>query len=170
MPANSAGISLRRATADDLPFFRALYGSFRALEMALVPWTAEQKQFFLDDQFRLQHLHFTGFFARADFLTVTRSSPFAGPQDAGRLYLDRSAPCWRIIDIGLVPELRGEGIGTVLIEGVQASATAADAEGVALQVARDNPRARALYLRLGFVDDGAPEGFHQPMLWRPAQL
>lgn len=170
MPANSPGISFRRATADDLPFFRALYGSFRALEMALVPWTAEQKRFFLDDQFRLQHLHFTGFFARADFLTITRSSLFTGPRDIGRLYLDRSAPCWRIIDIGLVPELRGEGIGTVLIEEIQASATAAGAEGVALQVARDNPRARVLYLRLGFVDDGAPEGFHQPMLWRPAQL
>jgi ribosomal protein S18 acetylase RimI-like enzyme len=170
MPANSAGISFRRATADDLPFFRALYGSFRALEMALVPWTEEQKQFFLDDQFRLQHLHFTGLFARADFLALVRSSLFAGPCDAGRLYLDRSAPWWRIIDIGLVPELRGCGIGTALIEGIQSAAMAAGAGGVALQVARDNPRARALYLRLGFVDDGAPEGFHQPMQWRPAQL
>jgi ribosomal protein S18 acetylase RimI-like enzyme len=166
MLADSAGVSLRRATGDDLPFFRTLYGSFRALEMALVPWTAAQKRDFLDDQFRLQHLHFTAFFARADFLLVTRAPHLAGPRDAGRLYLDRSTRCWRIVDIGLVPELRGTGIGTALIEGIKASATAAGAGGVALQVACDNARARALYVRLGFVDDGAPESFHQPMLWR----
>jgi GNAT superfamily N-acetyltransferase len=161
MLADSAGVSLRRATSDDLPFFRTLYGSFRALEMTLAPWTAAQKQDFLDDQFRLQHLHFTRAFARADFLLLR-----AGPRDAGRLYLDRSAPFWRIIDIGLAHELRGAGIGTTLIEGIKASATTAGAQGVALQVSRDNPRAHALYLRLGFADDGALEGFHQPMLWR----
>jgi GNAT superfamily N-acetyltransferase len=161
-----AGIGVRRASAQDLAFFRNLYGSFRAAELAAAPWTTDQRRAFLDDQFRLQHLHFTRVFARADFLVVTKAVALAGPRDVGRLYLDRSERHWRIVDIGLTPEMRGTGIGTALFVGIKSAARADGAQGVALRVAQANPRARELYLRQGFADDGAPEGYHQPMLWR----
>ena len=128
----------------------------------MMPWTSEQKQAFADSQFALQHLHFTRHHAGADFWVVLRDG-----RPVGRLYLDRSAPSWRIVDIGLVPEMRGQGLGTALLEGIQAEAVAAGAEGVALTVLVENPRAHALYLRAGFVDEGEPS-LHQAMTWRPA--
>lgn len=162
-----SGISLRTARAEDLPFLRTLYAGFRALELAFAPWPAEQKQAFLYDQFRLQHLHFTRFFPAADFWLVEQRHPPTTPRPVGRLYLDRSAPMWRVVDIGFLPETRGKGLGSAMLEWIRAAAVTAGAEGVALQVAANNPLARALYLRVGFVDDGPHEGFHQPMVWRP---
>ena len=159
-------ISLRRAVATDLDFLRALYASFRALELAFAPWSAEQKQAFLDDQFRLQHLHFTRFFAEADFWLVERRQATTGRQPIGRLYLDRSGAVWRIVDIGFLPEARGRGLGSAMLGWIKDTAAASGAEGVVLQVAANNPLARALYLRAGFLDDGPAEGFHQPMAWR----
>ena len=42
------GIALRPAVAQDLAFLRRLYGSFRAEELAQVPWPARTKESFLD--------------------------------------------------------------------------------------------------------------------------
>jgi ribosomal protein S18 acetylase RimI-like enzyme len=156
------GVALRPARAGDLPFLRALFESFRAGELALVPWSAAQKAAFLDDQFRLQHLHFTRVHAGGDFWVLVQ-----GPARIGRLYLDRSGPNWRIVDIGLVSQARGHGLGSALIEWIKSAATQAGAEGVALAVAANNPRARALYLRRGFREKGGGVGSHLQMLWRP---
>lgn len=160
------GLSLRAARAEDLPFLSGLYARFRTWEMAQAPWPAEQKRAFLADQFRLQHLHFVRVYAAADFWILARGGGEAG-EPVGRLYLDRSGPVWRIVDIGLVPEARGKGTGGALIAWVGDQAVAAGAD-VTLQVALNNPRARALYLRLGFEDDGGPGGMHQPMIRRSA--
>jgi RimJ/RimL family protein N-acetyltransferase len=149
-----------------MPFLQGLHASFRALEMALVPWPPAQKQAFLDDQFRLQHAHFTRFYAAANFWIVMRAAPLARSRPVGRLYLDRSGPLWRIVEIGFMPDARGCGMGSAILDWIKASAVSAGARGVALSVATNNPRARALYLRAGFVDDGVGEGFHQPMIWR----
>lgn len=56
------------------------------------------------------------------------------------------------MDLALVADARGQGLGTALLQGLLADA---DAEGrtVVLHVARDNP-AQRLYLRLGFVVTG----------------
>jgi ribosomal protein S18 acetylase RimI-like enzyme len=70
-----------------------------------------------------------------------------------------------VVDIGFLPERRGRGVGRTLLEWAQQSARAAGAEGIDLQVTIDNPRARALYQRLGFRAEGEREGFHQRMVW-----
>lgn len=159
----AAELSLRAARQADLPFLYALYAGFRAAELALAPWTAAQKEVFLVDQFRLQHVHFTRFHPRAGFWVVER--PHAHP--VGRLYLDRSARFWRIVDIGLAPEARGQGLGSVLLTWVQHAAEAARAKGVDLHVAPTNPRAGALYARLGFRETQPDVTTHRRMEWRP---
>ncbi len=161
------GIALRPAETADLPFLLGLYVGFRAPELLFAPWSAAQKQAFVEDQFRLQHLHFTRHFAAADFWILVEARPPAAPRPIGRLYLDRSGPAWRIVDIGLLPEARGRGTGRALIEWVQAESAAAGAKAVALHVATNNPGARALYLRLGFATSGPIEAHHEPMEWRP---
>lgn len=160
----AAGLSLRAARQGDLPFLNALYADFRAAELALAPWTAAQKTAFLEDQFRLQHVHFTRFHPRADFWVVER--PHANP--VGRLYLDRSQRVWRIVDIGLAAGARGQGLGRVLLEWVQHTAAAVRATGVDLHVAHANPRAGALYARLGFREVESEAASHRRMEWRPA--
>ena len=66
--------------------------------------------------------------------------------------------------IHLVPEFRGLGIGTLLIEDLLAQAKSLD-KAVTLDVMHGNP-ARSLYERLGFERTGADlDKIH--MLWRP---
>ena len=158
-------LTLRPAEARDLPFLRDLYAGFRAAELALVPWPEAQKCAFVDDQFRLQHVHFTRWYATADFWVVMQAHPLSLPRPIGRLYLDRAPRAWRIVDIGLVAAARGQGLGSAMIGWIQASAAAAGAS-LALEVAANNPRAHALYRRLGFRDAGQRSATHQPMAWR----
>mgnify|MGYP005987396403 CR=1 FL=1 len=156
------GISLRAAAREDLPLLAGLYAQLRMPELLFQPWSQAEKQGFVDDQFRLQHRHFVRRYARADFWLLLRNDT-----PIGRLYLDRSAAEWRIVDILLATNWRAQGIGTQLIAWVQQCATAAGARGVALTVAVDNRRAHALYTRLGFDAADGGDGIHQPMRWRP---
>ena len=55
-----------------------------------------------------------------------------------------------IYQLGVKPELRGRGIGEQLVQQLMLRAKASRLTHVALDVADNNPRARALYLRLGF--------------------
>jgi ribosomal protein S18 acetylase RimI-like enzyme len=164
-PLAAKGMSLRAAASGDLPFLRDLYAGFRAAKLALAPWPEAQKRAFVDDQFRLQHEHFTRHHPRADFWVVMQAPPLSLPRPIGRLYLDRSAKAWHIVDIGLLREMQGQGLGSAMLAWIQDSAAAAGAS-VSLQVALNNPRARALYLRQGFRETGPSSATHQPMAWR----
>ncbi|MBV9195928.1 MAG: GNAT family N-acetyltransferase [Solirubrobacterales bacterium] len=66
----------------------------------------------------------------------------------GRLWVDRSESPIHVIDIALLPEQRGRGIGTVLLEQLVGEARRAGKAG-RLRVLRTN-RALSLYRRLGF--------------------
>jgi GNAT superfamily N-acetyltransferase len=160
------GLTLRHAGETDRAFLQTLFASFRAEEMALLPWTQPQKDAFLAEQFRLQHHHFVSYFSGADFWIVERSHRAGENSPVGRFYLDRSTPLWRVIDIGFLPEARGRGFGSALLRRAQASAVEANAAGVDLHVLRTNPRAQMLYRGLGFQAEGEPEGYHQRMVWR----
>ncbi|WP_395787677.1 GNAT family N-acetyltransferase [Aquimonas sp.] len=166
-PLSERGFSLRTARDADLPWLRDLYASTRAEEMAPVPWPEATKRAFLDQQFKLQHHHFVGHFPHADFWLIVGAR---GP--IGRLYRDRallgdSRPADDlIVDICLLPEWRGLGMGSLLLEAAQASA-AVRQRGLRLHVQVHNPRAMALYRRLGFarVDAADATGSHIEMRW-----
>jgi RimJ/RimL family protein N-acetyltransferase len=162
-------ISLRPMTDADQPLLAALYGSFRAYEMARMTWTDLQKQAFVAEQFRLQHQHFTTHFPDCDFWIVERAPPgrLGGAADPiGRLYADRSRAVWRVVDLGLFPTARGCGVGGALLAWLQAGVRAAGAQGCDLHVMIANPRAQALYARLGFEVAGETGGYRH-MIWRP---
>lgn len=55
-----------------------------------------------------------------------------------------------IQNVGIVPDHRGRGLGTCLIERAFAGFRAAGLRGASLEVTADNPRAVRLYQRLGF--------------------
>jgi len=154
------GLGLRLAVEADLPFLRTLYRSFRAEEMAPVPWTQAAKDAFLDDQFRLQHQHFVTHFAGGDFFVVERETA-----PIGRLYLHRDDTGVLIVDIGFLPTARGQGLGQTLLEWTLRHAGQVGAPRVWLHVLSQNLTARRLYERLGFVvvgEDGAHLRMERP--------
>lgn len=134
----------RPETPADEDFLRRLYASTRSEEMALVPWTDAQKTAFLNQQFDLQRHHYRTHYPSADFWVIQRE----GGQLAGRWYVQRDGECFRLIEASLLPEYRGLGIGTHLLQTLQAQAAAAG-KPIQLHVIKNN-RAHNLYIRLGF--------------------
>ena len=159
------GVTLRPAAATDIPFLGRLYAETREAE--LPPWSPAEKDAFCASQFYLQHADYVRRFPDGDFWIVSQRLEGI-ERDVGRLSVERKSGAWRLIDIIVSAGARGQGLGAALVQWVQASAAAAGADAVVLSVLSDNPRARALYLRLGFADWGDGDGLCQPMRWCPA--
>ena len=67
------------------------------------------------------------------------------------------------VSIAVYPECRGLGLGSLLLGALIARARADGVRALSLSVALDNP-ARRLYVRSGFVDQGAADGGSQTMV------
>ena len=154
-----AGLSLRPQTGDDASFLQALYISVRWPELDPSGWSDEAKREFLTDQFRLQTRHYADAYHDAEFLIVERDG-----RAIGRLYLFRGQTHHRIVDISLLPDTSGRGLGTALLRAVQAEAAAVQ-KTVSIHVELFNP-ARRLYRRLGFMEVRA-DGPYLLMEWQP---
>jgi ribosomal protein S18 acetylase RimI-like enzyme len=137
------GLVLRDERPDDDPFLRALYASTRSDELAVTGWSPAQVDGFLRMQFDLQRAHYRTHFADARFLIVERDG-----RPIGRLYVSYTPADVRVLDIALVPDTRGNGVGRQLLEHVIDHADRVGAP-VTLHVAVGN-RAQRLYERLGF--------------------
>lgn len=139
-------VALRPASPEDDEFLARLYASTRAEELAPVPWTDEQKAEFLRAQFDAQSLAYRENYPGARFWVVERDG-----EPIGRLYLWRNeaASDLRIMDIALLPDHCGRGVGSSLLADVLAEADR-DGMTVSLHVEEWNP-AVALYRRLGFT-------------------
>jgi ribosomal protein S18 acetylase RimI-like enzyme len=136
-------VSLRPSTAEDLPFLRRVYLSMRQEQLAGTRWPPEQIDEFLGMQFEAQHSHY-----RDNYRDTSWDVILADGEPAGRLYVARWPEQVRIVDIVLLPEFRGLGIGSTLIRQLFEEAEATG-RPVRMHVELNN-RARALYERLGF--------------------
>jgi ribosomal protein S18 acetylase RimI-like enzyme len=121
-----------------------VYASTRVEELALVDWDDAQKETFLRAQFDAQDAWYREAYAKASFDVI-----LVHGEPAGRLYLHRGPSEIRIMDIALLPEYRGGGVGTSLLEELAAEADAAG-KRLTIHVERMNPALR-LYERLGFA-------------------
>lgn len=139
------GYALRPEAEDDVPFLMHLYGTTRAEEVAqMTMWTAEQQWAFIAQQFEAQRHHYRTFQPDCAFDIIEHRG-----QPVGRLYLQTRQTQLHITDIALLPEYRGQGLGTALLQWIMARGTAAGL-GVGIFVEKFNP-ALALYQRLGFT-------------------
>ena len=86
---------------------------------------------------------------------------------AGRLWVERNDEHINVLDIGLMPWTRDQGIGSYVIDRVKAEATAAGKPIVSV-VQRANPGSLRWQLRMGFHITSENE-FHHFMEWRPEQ-
>ena len=152
------GLALRPISGADEPLLRQIYASTREEELRQTDWPPEQKAAFLRQQFDAQHQWYQTHFAEGSFDVILENG-----QPVGRLYVYRQPHDLNVIDIALLPEHRGRGLGTFLMRQLLAEATRAE-QRVSLHVEFFN-RARTLYDRLGFQPVG-DSGVHVEMHWQ----
>jgi ribosomal protein S18 acetylase RimI-like enzyme len=139
----AAELTLREATVDDEPFLFRVYADSRREELAHVPWTDEQRHAFLASQFAAQYRYY-----RENYDGATYQIVLADGQPVGRLFVARWPDEIRVVDIALLTEYRGAGVGTRVMREL---CDEADAIGtpIGIHVEKQNA-ARRLYTRLGF--------------------
>lgn len=134
---------LRPVEPGDREFLYRVYASTRTEELAVMPWDEAEKDTFLRAQFDAQDQWYR------EHYTATYEVILVDGEPAGRLYLHRGDTEIRIVDIALLPEYRGDGVGTSLLSDLLAEADGAG-KRVTIHVERFNPAVR-LYQRLGFA-------------------
>ena len=142
---------LRPATADDEPFLLKLYGTTREDEMNAANFPLEQREQFVQMQFTAQKTHYETFFPNSIHRIITTEE-----KPIGREYVFRSEFEILLLDLLLLPEFCGFGIGTTLLEKLFDESRNAKIP-VRLHAVKENNRALNLYQRLGFYpiqDDG----------------
>ena len=139
----SLSLSLRPITPEDESFLAALYASTREQELAQTNWSDEQKAMFCRMQFNAQTTDYQRNYPDASFDVIERNG-----LAAGRLLVLRTDEKIHVIDIALLPEHRGAGIGTKFLKELQEEAKAAG-KPLSIHVEQFNP-ARRLYERMGF--------------------
>lgn len=155
-------LSLTPVSDVHMPFLLQVYASMREEEMRLTGWHERQVADFLNMQFNLQHQHYVKYYPNAQMDVI-----LVNGQPAGRLYVERTSKEIRIMDICLLPDFRGRGIGyhymrQLMDEGQEKSLI------VSLHVEKNNPSKR-FYDRLGFTiaEDRDVYWF---MEWQPIHL
>jgi ribosomal protein S18 acetylase RimI-like enzyme len=154
-------ISLRPVGESDDGFILSLYASTREQEMALVPWSPEQKDAFVRMQYAAQKRHY-----QAECPRAAHDIIYVDEIPVGRLYLDRRTDALHILDITLLPRHRGQGAGELVLRRVLEEARGAG-KPVTIYVESFNPSIR-LFERLGFQRDHE-QGIQWLMKWQPTR-
>lgn len=154
-----SSVTLRPAVPDDEAFLYKLYGGTRSEEMQAWGLEAAQQEMILRLQFTARRQHYEIAFPGADHQII-----LCDDRPAGRILVFRSEREIRLVDIALVSEHRGAGIGASLIRGLMLEAQSAS-KPLVLHVEKSN-RAARLYERLGFSTT-ADTGGHYRMEFVP---
>jgi ribosomal protein S18 acetylase RimI-like enzyme len=155
----ASALGLRPAGAADAPFLELLYRSTRP-ELEQLDATPEQIQALAAQQHEVLQAGAGAAFPNAMHFVVERTA-----ERVGALMVDFGPNEVRLIYLALVPALRGQGYGRQLVQGLQQAAARAQAP-LAVTVWRSNPRARAMYLALGFVVEEAQPAAER-LVWYP---
>ncbi len=150
-------IATRPVLPEDEPFLLEVYASTRAAELALTPWTAEQRFAFVQMQFAAQQVHYQRYYPEAVHEIILKNG-----KPIGRSYIDRRATEIRVLDLTLLPEYRGAGIGTQLFRALSAEAATAH-KTVSIHVEVFSPALR-FFERLGFAKK-EEDGIYCLMVW-----
>lgn len=153
-------ITLRSVTRADREILLAVYAASRIIELSMLPWNDSQKRIFVEHQYDAQ----TSYYAEK-YPAATHDVILSDGTAVGRLYVDRRTNEIAILDVAVLTEFRGQGIGTTVIKRLQAEA-AATGRAVGVFVEVFNP-SQKLFGELGFAvvaDDGMNRRFE----WRDA--
>ena len=125
----------------------------------MLTWSDEQRTAFCDAQWSTRRAAYRSAYPSArDEIVQLDAIP------VGRLLVEDAGDVMHVIDVALVPEARGRGLGARLLADLQAAARA-QGRHVDLYVDPSSP-ARRLYERLGFAVV-AEQGLSLKMSWTP---
>jgi ribosomal protein S18 acetylase RimI-like enzyme len=144
---------------EDETFVYRVYASTRMEEIAAFGWNAAQQEAFLRMQFTAQKRWYEMAYPDAEHNLIVRDQPDAAAIPVGRIMVQRVPKALRLVDIALLAEHRGCGIGSVLVGELISEARRANLP-VELQVMKTN-RAARLYERLGFMRTGEDDMYYQ---------
>jgi ribosomal protein S18 acetylase RimI-like enzyme len=137
-------VMLRPESGPDEPFLRRLIVETIAGELGALQWPEPMRSHLLGIQYTARRQsHRTNFPEGASYIID------ADGTDAGWIVVTALPQQIQLVEIMVLQELRGRGIGTAAIRQVLASAAAA-AKPVRLSVNVTNHAAIGLYQRLGF--------------------
>ncbi|CAH0240818.1 L-methionine sulfoximine/L-methionine sulfone acetyltransferase [Massilia sp. Bi118] len=148
---------LRPALDADAAFLQALYASTRE-DLRLLPLPPAQVGQLIAMQQRIHEDGRRAAWPHAEVMILEQDGVAAG-----KAVLDTMGSDWRLVELALLPALRGRGLGAALLAALQARARAHGAS-IGLAVLRSNAPALRLYQRAGFVITGGNELQHQ-MVW-----
>lgn len=135
------------AQSEDRATLLRIYASTREEELATTDWGEEQKRVFVNQQFSAQDSYYREYYVGARFDLIKVDG-----EVVGRLYVDRDQERFpgeiRLMEITVLPEHRGRGLGSEILGQLMAEARA-EGRSLTIHVERFN-RALSLYFRLGF--------------------
>jgi ribosomal protein S18 acetylase RimI-like enzyme len=157
---SAAAITFRPVTEADQEFLLSAYASTRAAEMAVVPWSAEQKEAFVKTQLAAQTHHYGIEYPEASHEVICRDGAAVG-----RLYLDRGTQRVHILDVTVLPEFRNAGVGSFVMRQILEEA-GRNGLPVTIYVESFNP-SLSLFRKLGF-QVASQNGFQCLLRWSNA--
>jgi ribosomal protein S18 acetylase RimI-like enzyme len=157
---NPADISLRPATAGDEQFLKRVHRAARHWEFAFLLQSGEAELYhkIMAQQYDSQHRFYFAAYDQAQYAVIQWTD-----QAIGRLYVDYRDDEVRVLDIAILPDYRGRGIGRIVMTGLCLEA-AMRRKPVRLHV-HYLSRALRFYQRLGFKQIGL-EGPSYVMEWQ----
>jgi GNAT superfamily N-acetyltransferase len=155
--SGASPVTLRRAAAGDEAFLFRLYASVREEELSVARWEEHAKRQFLQSQYETRKRGYSQMFPEAISEIFIQDN-----QAIGSWILDMNEAQIHLVDVALLSEHRGKGIGTGLLNYLL---TQAGALGKSVRLeALPFERALHLYARLGFVQKETA-GAHLVMIW-----
>lgn len=156
-------LAVRPALPQDEIFLYELYVAIRGPMFALAPITPAQREHLLRMQFQAQMSSYTQQFANSCYHVVLLDS-----KPVGRLWVAPVENGFHLVDIAIHPHVQSKGLGTVLVQRLQAEAQKAKMP-IHSTVDRFNPGSLRFHKRLGFavVREDQLQFY---MEWHPAPL
>jgi len=137
-------IQLRTVQEKDTAFIEAVYRTTREAELNLTNWSEHQKSAFISMQSAAQLAEYKTKCPGAIFQVIIYNK-----KNAGRFFTCENEDDIRLLDITILPEFTGKGIGTDLMHRLIDRSNKVQKK-ISLHVEPSNP-ALKLYQRLGFI-------------------
>lgn len=156
----SLPVHTRLSGPEDASFLRALFAS-NCLHLHALGLPPAALGALIEQQYTCQQADYHRRFPFAHSLIA-----LAGQVSVGQMVVNDDGATLHIVDLAVVPAVRGRGYGRAMVRQVQARACEARRQAVTLSVDPMNQQALRLYGALGFeITERLP--IHWRMLWRP---
>ncbi len=163
VPTSTSVWRLRPLTRDDEPQLRRIDAATRQGEIG-GDWSAVQREQFLDLQFRARMTESLAPEPGSERCLLEQQRAGGPWQAVGLLWLQRRRDTVQVMDLALLPEARGRGLGTAVLQHVMDEA-AASRRTVSTHVDEASP-ARRVFERLGFVPAGPVRDARRRWVWQ----